>query len=1101
MISLTDIILQIFFLFSNRRSASADPPSTKTMSSFIQPQSLTTSAPVSMVIAVRIKPVDAGQRDGFEEGKGAVTRDGPEGRVLIEMTTELGTAGGSGALSEDGLTPVASSSTSSGRTSTKAFAPEHVFMPSSSQSEVYESCAREVVMGILQGVNGAIIAYGQTGSGKTHTMLGDPSSATQQGIIPRAVTDLFAGIDALRARELAKPGVLSVQADVRASYVEIYQELPYDLLANTCGTGSLSSTSGGGQRGAFGSSSGMNGGGDESRKLLRIREDADDGFFLEDLTRVSLTSPKQSMEVLQNGFNLRRTASTAMNARSSRSHAVLSLSVDVKVNLRDSDNIERTTTRSALLDIVDLAGSERQRDTGAEGSTVKEAGKINNSLGCLADVVKTTVDNQLARHSKMSKPVPWRNSRLTMLLKRSLSGNSKTVMIFAISPALEYWAESNNTLLFADRARRLKTEPSSNERTVLMGGTNVQVAQMAKEIAALKAQLARVRSSNGASADLLAASAPVAPQPIISSLTPLCDLGSSLAMFATPDAIDFTSTDDLSSQVVDSEIERQIQALNDFSRVLKEVDTRCFVTATALREQPNTSSDTLNRLGMRVTELEREGVSNGLAHAAAVLTSRVATLEATIAAGKEEQRCAHSRSSDIVALSSSNAVPVNEDLFRTAFSSVDEDDHPYGRLSSEGSMFDLGGEEHEHARVHSLAPSAPLQALEHRLNAWRATAAAELAAPMTEVLMEAGRKDAVLSEYKSFLSSITEKNDSVDRLVSSLHEALDALHSGVSGIGVIGAAINVISALSSERHRLLLLNAQLEAKLRGDLEGGGGGVEMPKQIVSSRTYPEVLPRQPRLASRAGLTATSSSAAVPILLHTITSAASIDETATTEMLILPPSDVSDPMRRDISGALSPLDDVYERSTMQPPRLTAQTLVEGTVPLGSERGGSAGFLRPFMKGATESLRQAKPRVSSAQPTEIVAALARARNMSISSNANAPLSVPQNITSDLEEDQYDETYDRENAFRIPASARHSMMSVAESTASVGTSISGRMEASEWNQNSVAAVEGTLGPSVSHALEPVIASANVPIAEPAAAPVVVKRPLASLIARAKAK
>ena len=79
--------------------------------------------------------------------------------------------------------------------------------------------------------------------------------------------------------------------------------------------------------------------------------------------------------------------------------------------------------------------------------------------------------------------------------------------------------------------------------------------------------------------------------------------------------------------------------------------------------------------------------------------------------------------------------------------------------------------------------------------------------------------------------------------------------------------------------------------------------------------------------------------------------------------------------------------------------------------------------------------------------------------------------------------------------------MMSVAESTASVGTSISGRMEASEWNQNSVATVESTLGPSVSHALEPVVASANVPIVEPASAPVVVKRPLASLIARAKAK
>lgn len=1047
-----------------------------------------------MVIAVRIKPVDAGQRDGFEEGKGAVTRDGAEGRVLIEMTTELGTAGGGGGgVSEDGSAPIASSSTSSGRTSTKAFAPEHVFMPSSSQAEVYDSCAREVVMGILQGVNGAIIAYGQTGSGKTHTMLGDPSSATQQGIIPRAVTDLFAGIDVLRSRELAKPGVLSVQADVRASYVELYQELPYDLLANTCGTG-LSSTSGT-QRGAgaFGSSGGMNGGGDDTRKLLRIREDADDGFFLEDLTRVTLTSPKQSMEVLQNGFNLRRTASTAMNARSSRSHAVLSLSVEVKVNLRDSDNIERSTTRSALLDIVDLAGSERQRDTGAEGSTVKEAGKINNSLGCLADVVKTTVDNQLARHSKMSKPVPWRNSRLTMLLKRSLSGNSKTVMIFAISPALEYWAESNNTLLFADRARRLKTEPSSNERTVLMGGTNVQVAQMAKEIAALKAQLARARGNEVTVADAPVPVINAASQPAMLSQTPICDLGSSLAMFSTPDAIDFTTVDDLSSQVVDSEVERQIQGLNDLARVLKEVDNRCVAASYAIREQPDTSNETLARIDRRVIELEREGVSNGLAHAAAILTSRVATLEATIAAGNEEKRfLPHSRTSDIVEQTSRNSLPANEELFHTAFSSVDGDDHPYGRLSSEGSVFDLGSGAENEPRAQSLAPSAPMKALEQRLNVWRATAAAELAAPMTEVLMEAGRKDAVLSEYKTFVSSISAKNEAVGRLVAELQEALTVLHNGVSGVGVIGAAVNVINALSNERHRLLTVNAELEAKLRsGDVEG----VQGQQQTIIMRTYPEVLPRQPRLASRAALAATSSSAAVP---NQSISIAAADETGVSDMLTLPPSDSADPVNRDLSGALSPLDEAFERPAMQPPRLTAQTLVEGTVPLGSERGGSAGFLRPFMKGATESLRQAKPRVSSAQPTEIVAALARARNMSLSSNAQAPVAVPQTQYGDVDNDQYDESYDRENAFRIPASARHSMMSVAESTASVGTSISGRMEAAEWKStdNDTQRV-----PSTSTALEPAAALANVPIPEPATAPVVVKRPLASLIARAKAK
>ena len=111
-----------------------------------------------------------------------------------------------------------------------------------------------------------------------------------------------------------------------------------------------------------------------------------------------------------------------MNARSSRSHAVLTLMVEVRVTARDDESgASRATSRFGLLDIVDLAGSERQRDTGAEGATVKEAGKINNSLGSLAECVKTSVDNQLARHSRATKPVPWRNSRLTMLLKRSLS--------------------------------------------------------------------------------------------------------------------------------------------------------------------------------------------------------------------------------------------------------------------------------------------------------------------------------------------------------------------------------------------------------------------------------------------------------------------------------------------------------------------------------------------------------------------------------------------------------------------------------------------------------------------------------------------------------
>ena len=118
-------------------------------------------ARVSLVVAVRIKPVDeaAGQKDGFDEGRGAVTRDGAEGRVTIEMTTELGSAGAEDVpLPQSAAATAASSSTSSGRTSTKAFAPEHVFMPDSSQAAVYEACARDIVFGAVAGINGAVIA-------------------------------------------------------------------------------------------------------------------------------------------------------------------------------------------------------------------------------------------------------------------------------------------------------------------------------------------------------------------------------------------------------------------------------------------------------------------------------------------------------------------------------------------------------------------------------------------------------------------------------------------------------------------------------------------------------------------------------------------------------------------------------------------------------------------------------------------------------------------------------------------------------------------------------------------------------------------------------
>jgi hypothetical protein len=616
----------------------------------------------NIIIAVRIKPAEPGQRDGFEEGRGAVTRDAVDGRLRIEMTAELGSstatadAAGGAASSSSSSSSRDPSSTSSGRTSTKAFAPEHVFMTDAGQAEVYEAAAKELVLGVVGGTNAAIIAYGQTGSGKTHTMLGEWTASAQAGVIPRAIADIFARLEALKRDEGARPGVTGVVAEVRASYVEVYQEQPYDLLALS---EEAAAAAAGGGKGARASKPVT----EEPRKLLRIREDVEsDGFYLEEVRRVLLTSPEHALEILSAGFGLRRTSSTAMNARSSRSHAILSLAVDVKVVARDAGGVERSTSRSGILDIVDLAGSERQRDTGAEGATVKEAGKINNSLGCLAEVIKTTVDNQMTKNCRYVKPVPWRNSRLTMLLKRSLSGNSRTAMIFTVSPAVDYWAESLNTLLFADRARRLKTEPSTNERTVLMGGTQVQVSQMAKEIATLRAALVRATSGDGSGAAAAASSSSTAAGGFMSSSL---DFASSFAAMgawegcvaadgnaAGPSASSSSTADAVTRKMDFDEsagagagagpasasaggrfsplVARRVEELSEVTRLLHAINTRGAAVAAALAAEGGAAGATpsSDRLAERLASPSVSGAAAGVAQ-------RLAAVLAATQAGEE----------------------------------------------------------------------------------------------------------------------------------------------------------------------------------------------------------------------------------------------------------------------------------------------------------------------------------------------------------------------------------------------------------------------------------------------------------------------------------
>ena len=1093
-----------------------------------------------IVTAVRIKPVDAGQKDGFDEGRGAVAREGAGGKVTIEMTTELGTAGSAedAPLPQSVAATAASSSTASGRTKTTAFAPEHVFMPDSTQAAVYESCAREVVLGVVAGVNGAVIAYGQTGSGKTHTMLGDPASEAQQGIIPRATTDIFARLEAVRAEELARPGVTHVATEVTASYVEIYNENPYDLLSGGSGgssfggpsaasagaTASSNFTATSGARGAFGS--GFGGVGDE-RRLLRIREDVDtEAFFLEDLTRVTLVSPAQAMEVLQAGFELRRTASTAMNARSSRSHAVLTLMVEVRVTARDDESgASRATSRFGLLDIVDLAGSERQRDTGAEGATVKEAGKINNSLGSLAECVKTSVDNQLARHSRATKPVPWRNSRLTMLLKRSLSGNSRTTFVFCISPALEYWSESVSTLLFADRARRLRTEPSTNERTVLMGGTQVQLKEMAREIAALKLQLARAGGPSGAAPLPAAAAAATVEEGSSAAQLRIDFAGAATAPFASapfPSSSAPTPPSPL--------IQRQLRGLDALGRALRDVDAHGAAAAAALDAVPDTSAAALAQIEARVRDIEADSVSSGLAHVAAQLAARLAALEAQVAAAAEMTRAGGEGPGGAGDAARRETLAGGVEADASAGLAGADD---YGRLSSGGRSSLLGSPgpastaepTEAEASAASVVPggAAPagasrmLRAVEARLGQWRAAAAAELAAPMTEVLHEAARKDAALAEYRLALGGFAAKNSSVAASIAGLRGALAAVSAlagdGGEGAGacVLAAAAALIEELNGERRRLRDSNSAVTARLQAADEelvalrsqmalqrGGGGGGGGDSEVEARRPVAAARPvAQQGFSHGAAVTAAAAArgaarqppAAAPAAADALAPLAAAGPAAALA----------------VAAAAAPFDDEAEPAVAfvaaDPERLTAETLVAGTARVSSARGGAASFLRPFALGASESLRHEKPRVSSAPPAEVVAALVRGRTMSVASagsgagggggggGGQSPGGA-ENACGEPRDSLGEGSAEgsASAACRQAASARASMVSVAESTSSVGTSISGRMEAAERADAAAAQAAATAA----------AAAAKIALPAPAPAPQV-KRPLASLISRAK--
>ncbi|VDM43500.1 unnamed protein product [Toxocara canis] len=288
------------------------------------------------------------------------------------------------------------------------------------QKKVFDDLGKGVLDNAWKGYNCSLFAYGQTGSGKSYSMVGYKKN---KGIIPIVCEELFKRIDENRAKDK------DTEYQVSISMFEIYCEKVRDLLSTK----------------------------PPPKGGLKVREHAKNGFYVEDLSSVPVNSYKEIEQKMDEGTKQRTIAATDMNATSSRAHTI----VKIQFNQKSAKSGGGTTTKSSQINLVDLAGSERQKDAGSEGDRLKEGIVINQSLSTLGRVIKALYEQQGKKKKGIS--IPYRDSVLTSLLKNALGGNSKTIMIAALSPADINYEETLSTLRFADRAKSIKTKAIVNE--------------------------------------------------------------------------------------------------------------------------------------------------------------------------------------------------------------------------------------------------------------------------------------------------------------------------------------------------------------------------------------------------------------------------------------------------------------------------------------------------------------------------------------------------------------------------------------------------------------------------------------------------------------
>ena len=347
-----------------------------------------------------------------------------------------------------------------------------------SQEDVFAAIGSPLVDQVWKGFNTCILAYGQTGSGKSYSMTGSSKDPAQRGLIPRIMGDIFERIE----RDVGDENTLY---SVQVSFLEIYMERIRDLLSYQESSEEVLDGREAKRQG---------------EESLKIRESPTLGVFVEGLSRVRVFSYGDVEALMEAGNRVRTTAATKMNASSSRSHAVFTVSFTKTV--KDMESLSAKDSSSAI-HLVDLAGSERQKKTKARGQALKEGAMINQSLSSLGEVISKLADRAVAaakfaarfpdRTYKPKGMIPYRNSKLTRVLQQSLGGNSKTVMLAAISPSSDNHTETLSTLRYASRASKIRNVPVVNEspNEALIRALREEVRRLKDELkAALGSELA-----------------------------------------------------------------------------------------------------------------------------------------------------------------------------------------------------------------------------------------------------------------------------------------------------------------------------------------------------------------------------------------------------------------------------------------------------------------------------------------------------------------------------------------------------------------------------------------------------------------------------------